>query len=160
VDISKELPYMDNSYDIIIAIEVMEHIHDHLVFFKECSRILKGKGLFVFSTPNILSLKSRISFLFTGFYYAFKPLDHSNMDGLQHIASLTADQYDNLAITNGLERYKLGFDKRQSSSKILIFLTPLIWMFSKIKSIPNHIHNTFDLLTARTMFYTYKKSSR
>lgn len=158
VDISKELPYQDSSFDIIIAIEVMEHIHDHEVFFRECSRILKGKGLFLFSTPNILSLKSRMRFLFTGYYYAFKPLDHSSKDGLQHIASLTVDQYDNLAEVSGLESFKLSLDKRQSTSKILIFLSPIIWLVSKIKSIPNNVHNSYDVLTARTLFFSYKKS--
>jgi SAM-dependent methyltransferase len=131
----------------------MEHIHDHDPFFKECYRILKKDGLLIFSRPNILSLKSRLQFLFTGFYYSFKPLDHHNTDGLQHIASLTVDQYNYLAFINGLEPYRSSFDKRQSTSRLLSFLIPFLWVVSKIKSVHYSIHNRYDLLTARILFY-------
>jgi 2-polyprenyl-3-methyl-5-hydroxy-6-metoxy-1,4-benzoquinol methylase len=92
-DLTEKLPYPSDSFDAIIGVEVMEHIHDHELFFKESHRLLKKNGRLMVSTPNILSLKSRVRFLFTGFFYSFKPLDHQNNDGLQHLASLTIDQY-------------------------------------------------------------------
>ncbi|MEX0968762.1 MAG: class I SAM-dependent methyltransferase, partial [Bacteroidia bacterium] len=78
VDITRKFPYEDNSFDLVIAIEVSEHILDHENFFSETGRILKPDGKLYISTPNILSLKSRFRFLFRGFYYSFKPLELKN----------------------------------------------------------------------------------
>lgn len=70
VDITKDFPYPDNSFDLVLGIEVIEHIIDHEKFFSEISRILNKNGILYLSTPNILSMKSRIRFLFRGFFIA------------------------------------------------------------------------------------------
>ena len=157
VDVSKKLPFEDNSFDIIIAVEVMEHIHDHQIFFEESKRILKQGGRLIFSTPNILSLKSRVRFLFSGFYYSFEPLDHERRDGLQHVASLTIDQYKNLGEIVGLKNMDIRFDKRQNSSRWLLFLLPAIWLFCKWKRLDYSIHNRIDHLTGRILFLSFTK---
>ena len=156
-DFSKELPYPDNSYDIITAIEVMEHVHDHLVFMKECNRVLKSGGVLAVSTPNILSLKSRLRFLFSGFYYSFGELDHYRNDGLQHLASLTVNQYENLGISTGFSKPEIHIDKKQSSSKILLVLYPLIRLYCLIKKVNYKVHNKIEHLTGRKLFIVYKK---
>lgn len=152
VDVTGPFPYPDNSFDVIMTVEVMEHIHDHVSFFREAFRMLKPGGAFLFSTPNILSLKSRVRFLWTGFFYAFGPLEHERQDGLQHIASLTKDQYENLAMTTGFSRPRIAFDKRQKSSRWLLFLWPLMWVICWIKGRDFAVHNHRDLLTARVLF--------
>ena len=60
----------------------------------------------IITTPNILSLKSRMRFLLSGFYYSFEPLDHKQQDGLQHIAALTYDQFKYLAESNGYDLHQ------------------------------------------------------
>src|SRR5512133_1721023 len=108
VDITSVFPYSDNSFDLIIAIEVSEHILDHEVFFRESSRILKPGGKLYITTPNILTLKSRVRFLFSGFFLAFNPLELQNYDGLQHVASLTLDQYNYVAVKNNFKTAELA----------------------------------------------------
>ena len=157
-DLTQTLPYEDGTFDIIIAIEVMEHILDHEVFFSECSRILKPGGSLVISTPNILSLKSRWRFLFSGFFYSFKPLQLTNNDGLQHVASLTLDQYHYLAIRNGLKLGRIEVDKRQNTSRLLLWLYPFIWWFNKRKKMDINIHNNMKLLTGRILFAQFPKA--
>jgi len=156
-DLTQPLPYEDEKFDMIIAIEVMEHILDHEVFFRECSRILKPGGSLVISTPNILSLKSRWRFLFSGFFYSFKPLNLLNNDGLQHVASLTLDQYHYLAIRNGLELGRIEVDKRQNTSRWLLFLYPFIWLFHKRKKMDINVHNQMKLLTGRILFAQFPR---
>ena len=156
-DVTKELPYSPDSFDVVMAVEVMEHIHDHQVFFKEAARILKKDGMLLFSTPNILSLKSRIRFLYSGFFYAFKPLVHSQNDGLQHLSSLTADQYENLALNSGFKKLEISIDKRQSTSRLLLFMVPFLWIYCKLKKIDYKVHNRKSFLLGRILFVTARK---
>ncbi len=155
-DLTKPLPYEDNQFEAIIAIEVMEHILDHEVFFHEVKRILKPGGKLYISTPNILSLKSRMRFLFSGFYYSFKPLELNNNDGLQHIAALTMDQYHYLGIRAGLSLDGVNYDRPQSTSRWLMLLYPFLWLQTKWQKIAP-IHNTRTLLLGRIVFLTFKK---
>ncbi len=156
VDVTQKFPYEDNTFDAAIAIEISEHINDHEMFFKELSRILKpGAKLFI-STPNILSLKSRIRFLFSGFYYSFESLEIKNYDGLQHVASLTLNQYDYIAIKHGFQQSKIAIDKKQSTSKwLFIIFAPFLWLYTTMKG-KSKIHNARKLLLGRLLFLSFK----
>ncbi len=155
-DITNALPYTDNSFDLVIAIEVSEHITDHEIFFREIYRILKPKGQLYLSTPNILSLKSRLRFLFSGFFYSFSKLDIENNDGLQHVASRTLDQYNYIAGRNGFEKANVEIDKKQNTSIwLFIFLFPFIWINKNIRKTSN-FHNTNKLLLGRLLFLNFE----
>ncbi len=156
-DITQKLPFEDKSFDVVIAVEVMEHIHDHSSFFSETHRILKDNGFLIFTTPNILSLKSRFRFLYSGFFYSFSPLDHSKNDGLQHLASLTVDQYTNIGIKNNFKNIEIEIDKKQSTSKILLFLVPMMKIYCWLKKIDYKVHNQIKFLTGRILFFKFMK---
>jgi SAM-dependent methyltransferase len=158
VDIRKPMPFSDNSFDIVIAVEVMEHVHDHEMFFSETKRVLKSGGRLIFSTPNILSLKSRVRFLFSGFFYSFNPVDHHNRDGMQHLASLTVDQYNNLGIANDMTLTDISTDKRQRTSSIyFIIFYPFIRLHNSIKKIDHRLHSSPKLLLGRILFFNFRK---
>lgn len=158
VDITKTFPYPDNFFDLIIAIEVSEHILDHETFFAETSRILKPTGKLYISTPNILSMKSRMQFLFSGFFFSFKTLELKNYNGLQHVASLTLDQYDYLAVKHGFKPAEFDIDRKQSTSKWLLFmLLPALLISHKAKKTDNK-HNSRKLLLGRLLFLTFKNN--
>ena len=59
-----KIPLKNNSVDIILAGELIEHIPNTLFFLSECKRILNKNGFLVLSTPNICSLVDRIRMLF------------------------------------------------------------------------------------------------
>ncbi len=50
---SRILPFRENSFDKIVASEVLEHIEDDEKALSEIYKILKPNGLFVISTPSI-----------------------------------------------------------------------------------------------------------
>jgi 2-polyprenyl-3-methyl-5-hydroxy-6-metoxy-1,4-benzoquinol methylase len=45
------IPHPDNSFDVILALELIEHISDVGVFAKEAKRVLRPNGILIMSTP-------------------------------------------------------------------------------------------------------------
>ena len=46
------LPFADNSFDIVVSFETIEHIRQYGKFLAECRRVLKSNGSLICSTPN------------------------------------------------------------------------------------------------------------
>ena len=107
-----------------------------------------------------MSIKSRLKFLKTGFFYQFFPLDMNNSDGLQHICSRTLDQYNYIAIHNNYRKAEVEIDKFQRTSVgFYILLYPILFLFRKNNKL-NRLHNDLNLLLGRLLFLTFIKESR
>jgi SAM-dependent methyltransferase len=52
----QELPFETNSFDLIISSDVMEHVPDPYAGFAEIHRVLRPRGVHVFTVPCSLSL--------------------------------------------------------------------------------------------------------
>jgi 2-polyprenyl-3-methyl-5-hydroxy-6-metoxy-1,4-benzoquinol methylase len=48
------------SLDVLVSLDVVEHLHHPELFFEEAYRVLRPEGLLLFSTPNPESLGSRV----------------------------------------------------------------------------------------------------
>ena len=46
------IPLADNSVEVVVSFETIEHIDKYKVFMDEVKRVLKPDGLFILSTPN------------------------------------------------------------------------------------------------------------
>lgn len=56
------LPFRDASVDGIVAIELIEHLEAPKAFVRDVARCLTLGGWFIATTPNVLSLASKVSF--------------------------------------------------------------------------------------------------
>jgi len=66
-DLNLDLPFSDGTFDYILCSNGIEHLENPVLFIRESFRILKERGKFLISTPNILNLKSRLANLLVGF---------------------------------------------------------------------------------------------
>lgn len=47
-----QIPASDGSFDLVVAFEIIEHLHDWRAFLREVRRVLSPQGQFLVSTPN------------------------------------------------------------------------------------------------------------
>lgn len=104
---SKELPFSDNSFDFIFAIEVIEHIEDDLFAMQELKRILKPNGYLLVTVP------------------AFMLLWGSHDEWNEHYRRYTKKRLSNVALSAGFEIEKLRY------MKLLFFIPLFILRFIK-----------------------------
>jgi SAM-dependent methyltransferase len=160
-DLAEPLPYDDASFDGVVCIEVLEHIDGHQQLFKEIERVLRPGGVFLFTTPNVMSIKSRLSFLWTGFEHSFYPLEV----GLQtpqewHISGYGGNRYRFVLGLAGLELRKVGYDRLSRSSVAFAWLAPLIWLRTWLRhgrAAGAVANNSLAALFGRTMIGVARK---
>jgi ubiquinone/menaquinone biosynthesis C-methylase UbiE len=69
VEPDDELPFADNSFDLVMCIETLEHIRDVQLELSEIRRVLRPGGRLALTTP----LASRWRVLFRGIEHPFSP---------------------------------------------------------------------------------------
>lgn len=133
-DFSGELPYDTGEFDAVVSLEVLEHLDGHLPVFKEVERLLRPGGTFVFSTPNVMSLKSRVRFLMLGFEHSYGPLEPGQHEPQGwHLSGYGASRYRFVLDLAGLDFEKLSYDKVSHTSAALVGLAPVVKLWSRLK---------------------------
>lgn len=163
------LPLDDQSFDLAYSVEVLEHLEDQFMFFREVHRVLRPGGRFVLTTPNVLSLTSRVRTLVAGFPELFGPLpihgqDPQHVGGHIHPVSVYFIAY--MAEKAGFRVTSCSTDRFKSGSVALLVLWPLVKLGSAIVALharrktpailaENREHlarmNSFAVLTGRTV---------
>jgi 2-polyprenyl-3-methyl-5-hydroxy-6-metoxy-1,4-benzoquinol methylase len=62
-DLDDSLPFGDESFDVVVAGELLEHLRDPRRVVADVRRVLRPGGTFVASVPNAYRLKNRVRFV-------------------------------------------------------------------------------------------------
>lgn len=114
-----KLPYPDASFDVVTCTEVIEHLENYRGLIREIFRVLRPGGRVVFSTPNILNLKSRWRYLYAGFWNLYGPLPVKNRNPADtdgHINPVTFFHLGHSLLELGFDDVDWTIDKQQRSS--------------------------------------------
>ena len=124
------LPYPADSFDLVTCTEVIEHLENFRRLVRETFRVTKPGGAVIFSTPNILNLRSRLRFLFFGFWNLFGPLPVGRAETYSTLGHISPVSYFYLAHAlseSGFVLDRLTTDKWQRTAVApLLVLWPLI----------------------------------
>jgi len=119
-DLNNRFPFRDSSFDVVIALELLEHMFNPYKTMEEIKRVLKPNGYAIISMPNTASLFSRIGQLYEPRFENLEVYFHHHQPCIKSIRNLIKTQ---LKIEE--EVYLLGFKK-------LFFLNYFSKFFLKI----------------------------
>jgi 2-polyprenyl-3-methyl-5-hydroxy-6-metoxy-1,4-benzoquinol methylase len=94
-DIPSSIP---QKYDVIVALEIIEHLQNPWKYISDCISLLKEGGIIVLTMPNISNFISRLRFFMRGSLLAYEKADLAH----GHITPLSFIQLENM-----FEFYKL-----------------------------------------------------
>lgn len=70
-DLNYPIDLPDNSFDLIVSTEVIEHLENPRAIFREFYRLLRPNGKLIVTTPNQESIRAYLSLIVGGHFVAF-----------------------------------------------------------------------------------------
>jgi 2-polyprenyl-3-methyl-5-hydroxy-6-metoxy-1,4-benzoquinol methylase len=101
-DLTKSFPFDDEFFDLIYAVEILEHIYDTEFFLQEAKRLLRKNGTLIVTVPNIVCLPNRIRAIF-GLYPKHVAPARKHWSVGEHIRVFTKSMLINILERNGFE---------------------------------------------------------
>lgn len=102
-DINKVWPYANNFFDVVIAVDLLEHLYDWDFIFQEAYRVLKTGGSFLILTPNHFDIQNRMNILIgKGIVHWSRKKDTSSSLSYSHVRFPLLDDILDLAKDHGL----------------------------------------------------------
>jgi 2-polyprenyl-3-methyl-5-hydroxy-6-metoxy-1,4-benzoquinol methylase len=91
---------VDQQFDLIVAMEIAEHLRDPRHLISQCLALLKPAGTLIVSSPNVESWLSRIRFLREGRFHWF---DEAAYHSVGHITPILSWQVAQICREHGAE---------------------------------------------------------
>ena len=139
LDMAGSLPFGDGQFDAVICLEGLEHLVDPVRLIGEFARVTRAGGRIVVSTPNVMSLYSRLHQLFTGVPYQFNPAAAPEIApgaaaDRGHIFPLSYYQLRYLFGQHGARVEKILGDryKKKALMPLYLLLLPFAWVASRL----------------------------
>ena len=149
---TEPLPYADGSFDLVTCTEVIEHLEHYRFALREIWRVLRPGGVCVISTPNVLNLRSRLRYLFFGFFNMFGPLrigDDRHHSTHGHINPVSYFYLAHALSNAGFRDLSVSIDKLQRGSWLPL---ALLWL-------PMRVYEQFALRKEREKYQTLDETN-
>lgn len=133
VDLNGPLPWPDASFSLVLSVEGIEHLENRFVFLREAYRVLRAGGHLLLTTPNIVSLRSRVRYLGSGFFHRDpRPLSESGRHLLHHIGLLSFPDLRYSLHTSGFHLEEVGHTHAKPVSYLYAPYVPWMWLYTRI----------------------------
>lgn len=97
-DLNHKVPVSDETYDVIVSTEVIEHLENPRAVFREFHRLLRPNGILIVTTPNQESLRSLAGLLFGKHFVAFHDTCYP-----AHITALLHADFERICLESSFE---------------------------------------------------------
>ncbi|HLO27382.1 MAG TPA: class I SAM-dependent methyltransferase [Geobacteraceae bacterium] len=144
-----QLPLADDSFDLAVCLEGVEHLENQWQLVRNLHRVLKPGGYLILSTPNIINFKSRFRF-FTEARYEFfkrpmvlgKSIEHDL--NCYHIAPVSYFELQFILESCGFAIRELHANIYSSKNFVSAFLRPFFRAFYRYKCYRDKKRNRGD----------------
>lgn len=104
-DLNEQWPLSENTVQLAVALEVVEHIENPRHFFRELERILTPGGYAFVSTPHNANFIARLLFLFSGEFRYFQDYSYP-----AHITVLVKKDIERITSECGLKLFSVHYN--------------------------------------------------
>jgi len=141
--------YENDSFDIIFALNLIEHIPHPKKFIEQCGRILKPGGLLVMETPiqeSLFHVSARIGDILTGYR-----MNNYGINTNGHIYKFCGRTFEKITEMGFhiIYKEKIGSPLKEILGKtaymskknkiILKIILPFVWLFARVTNMENRI---------------------
>ena len=140
-DANQFFPFRDGCFDYVLSREGIEHLEDQASYIRDCARVLKPGGEIVLTTPNVLNLRSRLTYFLAGQRTLRRGLVNEiqtlrgNQDGHYYHGHAFLIDYFRLRYLlrlAGFDNIRVFTDRYSPASVALIWLAPVLFVASKL----------------------------
>lgn len=103
-DLNQGIPLPEKLANAVVAIEVIEHVENPRHFMRECVKLLKPGGTLIVTTPNQVSLLSKMTLLVKNQFNAFQEGNYP-----AHITALLPSDLERIASEVGLSQIQICY---------------------------------------------------
>lgn len=169
-DLNEPLPFADGSFDVVLCREVIEHVESVPHTLREFCRVLAPGGRLLLTFPNRLQIRSRIFYLFSGFYRGMaSPINLDVPFGEAHINLIGYPEMDyflrktGFTVTDATSSYFAASDRLLAPLRPLIRFTTALAVLKRKPNAQEHdktkpinrAYNAFiaEVITSPALFY-------